>query len=64
MHRSTLKHRWNDELENLKKTAWQSNNEWLIAGKPKNGMLADIKKSDKYAYKLAIRKYKQAEQKT
>ena len=61
MGRCTLKHWWNDELEILKKRAWESNNEWILAGAPKTGILADIKKSDKYAYKLAIRKFKQAE---
>jgi hypothetical protein len=57
----TLKHWWNDELKNLKKAAMDSNNAWVSAGKPKHGPLAEIRKSDKYAYKLAIREGKKAQ---
>ena len=63
LNNTTLKFWWNDELSELKKNACHSNQNWLEAGKPKSGMLADIMKSDKYAYKLAIRKDKQAETK-
>ena len=61
LNNSTLKFWWNDELSELKKNAFHSNIKWLEAGKPKSGVLADCMKSDKYAYKLAIRKVKQAE---
>jgi len=63
MRKTTLKFWWNDELDSLKKCAWESNNEWISAGKPQSGFLADVRKSDKYAYKLAVRKFKQAESK-
>ena len=60
---ATLKFWWNDKLSELKKNAYQSNIMWLEAGKPRSGVLADSMKTDKYAYKLAIRKVKQAETK-
>ena len=58
---TTLKHWWNEELQSLKKAATESNNAWVTAGKPKHGPLADIRKNDKYAYKLAIRKSKDSQ---
>ena len=61
MSNSTLKFWWNDELDSLKKRAYESNNEWILRGKPNCGFLSDVRKSDKYAYKLSIRKFKQAE---
>jgi exonuclease III len=63
MGRSTLKHWWNDELANLKQRAFESHTEWVVAGKPKAGLIAEVMKSEKYTYKLAIRKYKLAESK-
>ena len=59
----TLKFWWNDELNDLKRSAADSNSEWILWGRPKTGLIADRKKSDKYAYKLAIRKYREAETK-
>ena len=58
---TTLKHWWNDELNELKKTAMESNNLWIADGRPKHGLLAEARKKDKYAYKLAIRKFKKIE---
>lgn len=58
---TTLKHWWNEELQSLKRAAMESNEAWVTAGKPKHGPLADIRKSDKYAYKLAIRRSKNSQ---
>ena len=60
MGRSTLKHWWNEELQILKQSAWESHNAWLVAGKPLSGLLAEVRKKDKYAYKLCIKKFKRA----
>lgn len=56
-----LKEWWNDELKQLKKNAMETHNVWLSAGKPKHGPIAESRKNDKYAYKLAIRRHKSAE---
>ena len=61
MPKNTLKHWWNDELNSLKKQAIDSNYSWINAGKPATGLIAVARKNDKYAYKLAIRKFKKAE---
>ena len=60
---TTLKHRWNEELDGLKQAAIESNNQWIADGngRPKQGLLAEVKKNDKYVYKLAIRKFKKIE---
>ena len=58
---TTLKNWWNDELNGLKQAAIESNNQWIADGRPKHGLLAEVRKNDKYAYKLAIRKYKKIE---
>ena len=39
----------------------ESNNAWVSAGKRKLEPLADIRKNDKYAYKLAIRNCKNSQ---
>lgn len=61
IEKNALKHWWNDNLNDLKTQAIQSNKLWIEAGKPNIGLLASVRKNDKYAYKLAIRKYKTAE---
>ena len=55
---TTLKEWWDEELNSLKSAAMESNKQWISAGRPKTGPLADIRKNDKYAYKLAILKHK------
>ena len=61
MNNSTLKFWWNDTLKQLKNDAILSHRAWLDAGKPASGLLFDIRKHNKYAYKLAIRKQKDSE---
>lgn len=61
MPKNTLKHWWNKELNSLKKQAIDSNCSWINAGKPATGLIAIARKNDKYAYKLAIKKFKKAE---
>ena len=58
MAQGTLKSWWNDELNILKHNTILSHDAWRSAGKPTNGALFQAKKHDKYAYKLAIRKFK------
>ena len=58
MAQGTLKSWWNDELNTLKHNTILSHDAWRSAGKPINGALFQAKKHDKYAYKLAIRKFK------
>ena len=58
---ATLKEWWNEELKDLKKMAMEPHKQWISAGKPRQGVIADIRKKDKYAYKFAIRKYKNSE---
>lgn len=61
LEKNCLKHWWNDELNTFKQQAIKSNKLWVEAGKPNVGLLADVRKNDKYAYKLAIRRFKSAE---
>ena len=60
MAQGTLKSWWNAELYALKHNTILSHEAWCSAGKPQNGALFLAKKHDKYAYKLAIRKCKNA----
>jgi hypothetical protein len=46
---------WGEELKILKSTAVNSHNEWLTAGKPRSGIIYDIRTRDKYKYKMAIK---------
>ena len=41
---TTLKHWWNEELDGLKQAAIESNNQWIVDGRPKQGLLAEIRK--------------------
>ena len=61
MNKTALKHWWSEELSILKQNAVESNIAWVDAGKPQIGPLANARKHDKYAYKLAIRKCKVTE---
>jgi hypothetical protein len=63
MNSQTLKCWWNEELKALKETAMASHNAWVGAGRPRAGLIEECRKNDKYAYKLAIRRFKLLETK-
>lgn len=52
---------WSQELDCLKEEAVKSHSIWKAAGKPRSGFCFDKYRSDKLAYKLAIREHQQQE---
>jgi exonuclease III len=53
---NVLKFWWDQELSELKDKAIASNKLWMEAGKPRNGVIFDNRKSDKYKYKCLIKR--------
>ena len=52
------KHWWSEEINELKQKSIDSHHMWIESGKPRYGAIFDIYKSDKYAYKLSVKKAK------
>jgi len=50
----TLKHFWDEELNELKRTSINSHDLWVEAGKPRSGDIYANRTRDKYKYKAAI----------
>ena len=57
----TLKHFWDDDLNELKKLSINSHNLWVEAGKPRSGDIYLNRTRDKFNYKSAINEKKLAE---
>jgi hypothetical protein len=56
--KSYFKFWWSEELDCLKDNAMQSSSIWKEAGKPRSGLIFNQYRSDKQAYRLAIRQHK------
>ena len=58
---NALKFWWDQELKDLKEKAISSNKLWIEAGRPRNGYIFETRKSDKYKYKIILRRKQQEE---
>ena len=52
---------WNESVQPLEKDAMLWNSTWVSCGRPREGIVADIKRSTKLKYHYAIRKIKRKE---
>ena len=50
-----MKYWWDQELNEFKQGAMSTNNDWVAAGKPRNGPVFEARNKSKYSYKKAIR---------
>ena len=56
MHQNALKCWWTHDAQELKELAIESHRAWINVNKPKNGLIFDLMKTDKYKYKLFLKK--------